>query len=120
AARAGVRLPLRLGRGADHPGRRPSHRRRRALAGRVDRTHQPDGIAIGILDDGVARAPEHVARRLLARVARARAIGIDGVHRLPRREVEADDVAGRAGLTAPAGVPAPRELDAGELVEEAD
>src|SRR5262249_7995227 len=98
---------------------RRSERRRRALASRVDRTHQPHGIAIGIRDDGVARAPERVARGLLARVARTREIGIDGVHRLPRREVEPDDVAGRAGLTAPAGVPAPRELDAVALEEEA-
>src|SRR5204863_5398547 len=57
----------------------------------VDGPHQPDWVAVGILDHGVARSPERVVRRLLTAVARAREIGVERVDGLVARELEADD-----------------------------
>ena len=54
--------------------RRRSLRRRRPCVRSAGshRAHQADRVAVGILDDRVARAPERVVRRLLPAVARRR------------------------------------------------
>ena len=51
-----------------------------ATAG-VHRAHQADRVAVRILDQRVARAPERVVRRLLTPIARTGQIGVGGIHR---------------------------------------
>src|SRR5262245_17925240 len=80
-------------------------RRRRAMLG-GDRAHEPDGDAVGILDDGVARTPEGVERRLQAAMAGRGHLAIEAIDLLAGCDAEAhDDAAGEIGAAAPSGVP---------------
>ena len=77
------------------------------------RAHEADRVAVGVLDDRVARAPERVVRRLLPAVARAGEVREEAVDLIARLDPEADDTA-----PAPAGptrVPLVRERHAVEI-----
>src|SRR5690242_20805917 len=68
-----------------------SHRRRwRAALGR-DRAHQANRDAVGILDDGIACAPEGVPWRLQSLVAGGGQLGEQAIDLLARSDTEAHD-----------------------------
>src|SRR5262245_22464776 len=68
--------------------------RGRRSASRVGRAHDADVVAIGILDDRIAGAPEGVVRRLRRAVAEAVQPAVDPIHLLARRHLEAQHVPG--------------------------
>src|SRR5581483_7259204 len=93
---------------------------RRAAARPVDRAHEPDVVAVRVLDDSVARAPERVVRRLAARVAGGGHVRVGRVDGLARRDPEADDDAAPARRPVrPPGVVRLRERRAVEVEAEA-
>ena len=51
---------------------------------RIERTHEADMVTVGILDHGVAGAPECVVRGLTAGVTRSNEISVAIVDGLPR------------------------------------
>lgn len=77
----------------------------------VDRAHEAHGVAVGILDDGVAGTPEGVPGLLTDPMAGGGEPSEHLVHRGAGLELEADDHA----RTARAGVPPAGEGDAVEI-----
>jgi hypothetical protein len=55
---------------------RPLEDGRCTSARRILGTHETDMVAVGILDDGVARTPEDVVRRLATGVAGSSQLGV--------------------------------------------
>src|SRR5262245_21739057 len=71
-----------------------------------DRAHEADGDAVGILDDGVARAPEGVERRLQSAMPGRGHLAVEAIDLFAACDAEADDdAAGEIGAAAPSGVP---------------
>src|SRR5437764_11793282 len=68
----------------------------------VGRTHDADGIAVRIADDGVPGSPEGVIRRLLAGVAGGHQLAVEAVDRGPVGDAEPED---NAGAPRPTFVP---------------
>src|SRR5262245_25143655 len=65
--------------------------RRPRAAGRIDWAHEADGIAVGVLDHGVACAPERVVWLLLDGVAGGGEVGAEAIDLFARCDAEADD-----------------------------
>ena len=87
----------------------------RALVGRA-RAHQADRDTVGVLDDGVARAPKGIVRLLQAAVTGASHLVVEPVDLLARGHAEAHDHAALEILAAaPARIPPGREGHAVEI-----
>src|SRR5215469_1567178 len=69
--------------------------RRPAPPVRLDRAHQPDAVAVRVINDGVPGAPERVVGDLPAVIAGRGKLGVQVVHRLPGRHVKAEHDATR-------------------------
>src|ERR1700744_1516063 len=93
-----------------------SHLRRWCLPVGRYRTHYADGDTVGILDDGVARPPERVDRRLQAPITGSGHVAVHRIDIGALRYAEADDnPAFQVWLVLPAGIPALRERGGVEI-----